>query len=127
MPELPGCCGINCAACPTQIATRTNDEVLRARTAAEWSKSSDHIFKTEELHCVGCTVEPGPHVAYYEASCEIRRCARSRKVETCAHCPDYGCATIAEFQKDMPEAKARLDAVRAACRTGNRKKEQCHE
>jgi hypothetical protein len=113
VPELIGCCGINCAACPTQIATRNNDEALRVKTAAEWSKSSDHIFTPDELHCVGCMVEPGPHVVYYEASCEIRKCARSHKVDNCALCPDYGCVTIAAFQKDMPEAKARLDAVRA--------------
>jgi len=111
--ELIGCCGINCAACPALIATRTNDAALRAKTAAEWSASSDHHFEPEEINCAGCTAAAGPHLAYYESTCEIRKCARSRKVENCAHCPDYGCATIAEFQKDMSEAKTCLDAVRA--------------
>ena len=113
MPELIGCCGINCAACPAMIATLTDDAALRAKTAAGWSKSSDHHFRPEEINCAGCTTTTGPHLTYYESTCEIRKCARSRKVENCALCPDYGCATIAAFQRDMPEAKTRLDAVRA--------------
>ena len=36
-------CGLDCAACPAFIAYRTNDQALRAKTAAEWSKA----FKVE--------------------------------------------------------------------------------
>jgi hypothetical protein len=111
MPELLSYCGIDCDACPALIATRTNDEALRAKTAAEWSKSFGHDFKPEQVNCTGCTTD-GAHIGYC-SMCEIRKCAVSRKLENCALCADYGCATLAGFHKNAPEAKARLDAVRA--------------
>lgn len=112
MPELLAYCGIDCEACPALIATRTNDEALRAKTAAEWSKTFGHDLKPEEINCTGCTSD-GAHLAYCESMCEIRKCARGRKIENCSFCADYGCATLAGFHKKAPEAKARLDAVRA--------------
>jgi len=112
MPELFGYCGIECDACPARIATRTNDAALRAKTAAEWSKSFGHNFKPEEINCSGCTGD-GAHVHYCDAICEIRKCARVRNVATCADCADYGCAVLVGFLKNVPEAKARLEALRA--------------
>ena len=111
MPELLACCGIDCNACPALIATRTNDAALRAKTAAEWSKSFGHDFKPEQVNCSGCTSD-GAHIDYC-SMCEIRKCAGSRKLENCASCADYGCATLAGFHKNAPEAKARLDALRS--------------
>ena len=113
MSELLAYCGIDCGACPALIATRTNDAALRAKTAAEWSKSFGHDFKPEQLDCTGCPTDAGPHVLYCESMCEIRKCARGRRLANCAACPDYGCATLAGFHKNAPEAKARLDAIRA--------------
>lgn len=112
MPEMLGYCGIDCAACPALIATRTDDAALREKTAAEWSKMFGHEFKPSEINCTGCTSE-GAHVYYCDAMRDIRKCARSRKIANCAACADYGCATIAGFLKNVPDAKARLDAIRA--------------
>jgi hypothetical protein len=116
MPELLAYCGIDCSACPALIATRTNDAALRAKTAAEWSKSFGHDFKPEQVNCTGCPTATGAHIGYC-SMCEVRKCATDRKVATCADCADYGCATLAGFHKNAPEARARLDAVRA--RRGN--------
>jgi hypothetical protein len=112
MPELLAYCGIDCDACPALIATRTDDAALRAKTAAEWSKTFGHDFKPEQINCAGCVTEAGPHIGYC-SMCEIRKCALSRELANCSFCADYGCATLAAFQKNAPEAKARLDAVRA--------------
>ena len=119
MPEMIAYCGIDCNACPALIATRTNDAALRAKTAAEWSKSFGHDFKPEQVNCAGCATAAGPHIGYC-SMCEIRKCASSRKLENCAFCADSGCATLAGFHKNSPEAKARLDAVRARCGTASR-------
>jgi hypothetical protein len=112
MPELLGYCGIDCSACPALIATRTNDPALRAKTAAEWSESYGHNFKPEDINCSGCSSADEPHIGYC-AMCEIRKCAVARSLDNCAACADYGCATLAGFHKNTPEAKARLDAIRA--------------
>ena len=111
MSEMLGYCGIDCAVCPALIATRTNDDALRAKTAAEWSKSYGHDFKPEQVNCTGCASD-GAHIGYC-SMCEVRKCASSRKLENCAFCADYGCATLAGFHKTAPEAKAHLDAIRA--------------
>ena len=117
MPEMIACCGIDCDVCPALIATRTNDEALRRKTAVEWSKSFGHDFKPEEVNCTGCT-SAGHHIGYCETMCEIRKCARTRQLANCAFCADYGCATLSGFIKNVPEAKARLDKVRAARKSG---------
>ena len=33
-----GCCGLDCEACDARIATITNDNALREKTAALWTK-----------------------------------------------------------------------------------------
>ncbi|HTW91324.1 MAG TPA: DUF3795 domain-containing protein [bacterium] len=111
MPEMIAFCGIDCNACPAQIATRTNDAALREKTAAEWSKSFGHEFKPEQVNCAGCTGDGAQNA--YCSMCEIRKCATGRKVATCADCGDYGCATLSGFHKNAPEAKAHLEALRA--------------
>jgi hypothetical protein len=112
MPEMIAHCGIDCETCPALIATRQNDLELRRKTAVEWSKSFGHEFKPEEINCTGCT-STGSHIGYCETMCEIRKCSRSRQLVNCAFCPDYACPTLEAFQKNVPEARARLEKVRA--------------
>jgi hypothetical protein len=44
--------------------------------------------------------------------CAIRLCASKRAVPTCAHCDDYGCATLQQFFAFAPVLKEKLEAVR---------------
>ncbi len=111
MKQLLGVCGIDCAACNARIATLTNDDTLRARTAAEWSKLFGHNFKPEEINCAGCNAD-GRHVYYCDAMCEIRKCGRDRKDLTCAECGDFACAKLTAFLKQVPEAEKNLKARR---------------
>jgi hypothetical protein len=37
MEKLIACCGLNCAACDARIATLTNDDALRVKTAERWN------------------------------------------------------------------------------------------
>jgi hypothetical protein len=112
MPEMLAYCGIDCAACPALIATQTDDDELRRKTATEWSKSFGHDFKPEQVNCTGCPTDAGPHIVYCDSMCEIRKCARGRKLVSCAVCSDYGCATLAGFLKNAPAAKERLEKAR---------------
>ena len=38
MNKLIGCCGLDCEKCDARIATLTNDNSLREKTAALWTK-----------------------------------------------------------------------------------------
>jgi hypothetical protein len=112
MPELIAYCGLDCDACNAFIATRDNNEALRATTATEWSKMFDHEFKPEEIHCTGCAGD-GRHVVFCDTMCAVRKCAQERKVTSCGACAEYGCATLTAHLPHMPpEAKARLESIR---------------
>lgn len=111
MKRLLGICGIDCAACKARIATLTNDDALRARTAAEWSKMFGHDFKPEEINCTGCNAE-GRHIYYCDALCEIRKCGRDRKVTTCAECGGFACDKLTAFLNQVPEAEKNLRSLR---------------
>jgi hypothetical protein len=45
-------------------------------------------------------------------TCGIRVCASARGVVTCAHCPDYACATVQQFFAFAPVLKEKLEAIR---------------
>ena len=113
MGKILSMCGLDCAACPALIARKTDDDALRARTAAEWSKQFSVEFKPEDINCVGCLKVKGVHIGHC-GECEIRKCGLARKVKNCALCRDYPCETIGKFLANVPPAKANLDEVRRA-------------
>jgi hypothetical protein len=111
MEKLIAACGLDCVACPAYVAAKTNDQALRVKTAAEWTKSFGFDCKPEMVNCHGCMATDGVQIGNC-AECGIRLCAIGKKKETCAACADYGCATIAGFWKDCPDAKKTLDALK---------------
>jgi hypothetical protein len=104
-------CGLDCAACNAYIATKTNDEELRKRTAAEWKKSFGFEGGSEAVNCSGCLAKEGVQIGHC-AECGIRLCAIGKGHASCASCADYGCQAVAGFWKDCPDAKANLEALR---------------
>jgi len=104
-------CGLDCAACPAFIAYKTNDQALRERTAAEWSKQFHSELKPADINCVGCLQTKGVQLAHC-AQCEIRQCGLACKVKNCALCSEYPCERISKFLANVPPAKANLDEVR---------------
>ncbi len=109
-------CGLDCAACPAFVAYRTNDQALRAKTAAEWSGHYVKVrLKPEDINCVGCLKLKGVQFRHCQ-ECDIRRCGLARKVKNCALCPDYPCEKIAKFTANIPPARANLEEVRSTRR-----------
>jgi hypothetical protein len=104
-------CGLDCAACPAHIAYKTNDEALRVKTAAEWSKQFQVEMKPADINCVGCLKTKGVQIAHC-AQCDIRKCGLAREVKNCAMCKDYPCDKISKFIANVPPAKANLEEVR---------------
>ncbi|MDI9430564.1 MAG: DUF3795 domain-containing protein [Planctomycetota bacterium] len=112
MAMLLAMCGLDCAACPALIAHRTDDEALRVKTAAEWSKQFGVEIPPERVDCVGCLKLEGVHIGHC-GECEIRQCGLDRHVKSCALCDDYGCPTISKFLDQVPHAKANLETLRS--------------
>jgi hypothetical protein len=104
-------CGLSCAQCPAYIATQTDDQELRTKTATEWSSESFTV-SPDELYCDGCSTTAGKRWTWCN-QCTVRACASERQVTTCAACPDYGCDTLESFlQMAGTEARQRLEALR---------------
>ncbi len=114
MSKLIAFCGMNCAECEAYIAHQTDDDELRTRTAAQWSKMFERSFRPEDINCSGCTNTKGVHVAFC-AICEIRKCGREHDVVNCAHCDAYPCPKLTEFfPKVAPGVKDTLDEIRSS-------------
>lgn len=87
---------------------------MRAEIARLSNELYEEKFKPEGITgCDGCRTE-GNGLSSWCKQCEIRACARERKLENCAYCPDYTCGKLESFLAKAKEAKARLDVIRSA-------------
>lgn len=114
MSRLISFCGLDCSACPAYVVRHADDPELRRKTAATWSKIYDADIKPEDVFCDGCASEGSVLFGHCRA-CRIRECGRSRKLETCAHCPEYACVRLEELLAMVPEARQVLDRIKKSC------------
>jgi hypothetical protein len=110
MEKIIACCGLNCATCDARVATVTDDDELRARTAEQWSVQFQADITPEMINCTGCR-EPGVNFNHC-ADCEIRNCAISKDFKTCADCDELErCAIVKGIHQYVPEALENLKAL----------------
>ncbi len=108
MREMIGCCGLDCERCDAYVATITNDDVLREKTAQLWSEMNHASITKDMINCMGCRVA-GPKTPYCESLCEIRKCVQRKGFESCGDCGDLGrCAIIATVVDNAPDALRNL-------------------
>ena len=108
MEKLIACCGINCFTCNAKIATLTNDNALREKTAKLWAEQFSAPYITvETINCTGCR-EEGAKFSYCEA-CEIRNCVQSKTYKTCGDCGEMEtCSIVKAIHQHAPELKENL-------------------
>ena len=104
-------CGIICSQCEAYIATLNNDDDLRKETAEKWSKTYNGDIKPEHVNCRGCTSTEEPLFSHCKV-CEFRLCGIEKGVENCAHCNEYPCEKLANFQAHVPGVKDTLDKIK---------------
>ena len=75
--EMIAPCGLYCGACSAMLKS------LKAE-------------RTSDVVCLGCLSSKGGE---YTKKCEIRKCAKRKKVTSCGECDDYPCEKISEFTK----------------------------
>lgn len=111
MEKLISCCGLDCATCNAKIATITNDNDLRRKTAEEWSAQFKSAITAEMINCEGCRME-GNHFDYC-AMCEIRNCVKDRGFQTCADCYEMShCKKVATIHQCVPDALVNLQSLK---------------
>ncbi len=112
MAEILAYCGLDCGECEAYIATQKNDKAGLEATAKKWAAQfGGKELGAEACVCDGCSTGKRTSTAH-AATCAIRVCASGRKVATCAHCADYGCATVQGFMNFAPALKEKLEAIR---------------
>jgi hypothetical protein len=104
-------CGITCSNCEAYIATQKNDDVLRAQAAKAWSEKFKREVKASDINCDGCPSD-SQRIVQYCKICDIRKCAREKKLSSCAACSTYPCEKLSKFLAGAPEAKKTLEAIR---------------
>jgi hypothetical protein len=110
MSEIVAYCGLACNECPAYQATQGNDNIARAKVAEIWTNEYKHPVKPEDINCDGCLAGGKRHVGYC-AICEIRKCGTAKNVVNCGRCSEYPCDTLGKMLVQVPQAKARLDAI----------------
>ena len=61
---LIGCCGLDCEKSAARIATLTNDNTLREKTAALWTTLNGVTITSEMINCTGCRID-GAKTPFY--------------------------------------------------------------
>ena len=108
MNDFISYCGLDCEKCEARIATITNDDKLREKVAALWSKLNSVTITKEMINCVGCRLD-GVKTPFCESLCEIRKCAIENKYEMCGACSKImECEKIKMITNSNEEALKRL-------------------
>ena len=111
MDKMIAYCGLVCSDCEALIATQANDrealERMAARTREEFNIPNVTV---ESVMCDGC-LSSSNRLCGYCFECAVRACAMDRGVATCAHCDDYGCATLETFLGMASQARSTLEVL----------------
>lgn len=109
MKEMIAFCGLDCEKCEARIATINDDNNLRKKVADKWSKLNNIEILPEHINCLGCRGE-GPKTYYCSDLCEIRKCAMSKKLESCGKCAEMNsCKIISAVLENSDEAQQNLE------------------
>jgi hypothetical protein len=116
MPKMIAFCGLCCTDCPTFIATKNDDDVARAKTAAMYNQKYGFAMTPDDINCDGCHSVDGKLISYCE-NCAVRKCGLKKGLKNCTFCNDQPCEILNHFHAFSPDAKACYEAVLKRKRT----------
>ena len=113
MRKMIAFCGLDCEKCDAYIATKTDNQALREKTAKLWAELNNAPILPEHINCEGCRMG-GAKTRFCSTLCEIRKCVKSKGFETCGNCPDKDtCPKIAPIWQSSPQARKNLEEAKA--------------
>ena len=91
------------------MATVSNDNGLREKTAKDWSVMNNAPEITAEtINCMGCRAD-GVKFAYCSDYCAIRKCVYGKGFNTCGDCKELDtCQVVGVVLEHAPGAKENL-------------------
>jgi len=110
-------CGIDCQACPIHLATLESDDTKRNAIRASVAqflteKYSANLAAGDIPDCDGCRSETGRLFSGC-AQCQIRSCALTRSIQSCAFCHEYACEKLQTHFKSYPNTESRLRSLKS--------------
>ncbi len=111
MSKMIAYCGLDCAKCPTFLATQKDDDAAREKTVALYAEKFGMKLQKVDINCEGCLSEGGKHIGYCQV-CEIRHCCMNKGLEHCVLCPEQPCDHLRRFHEFSPEARASFEALK---------------
>ncbi len=117
MEEILAYCGLTCHGCPIYLATREKSDEKKEKMRDEIARLCKERYGIEYMaeditDCDACLTEGGRLFSGCER-CYIRKCAREKSVENCAHCDEYTCERLAKFIVTEPNAEKRLNEIKS--------------
>ncbi len=115
MAEIIAYCGLACHTCPIYLATRQENKAeqrrMRAEIALLLKDEYGMKYEPEDItDCDGCRTD-GDRLFSGCKGCLMRKCAREKRLESCAYCTDYACERLVAFFSSESTAKIRLDEI----------------
>lgn len=108
MKRLIACCGLDCESCDARIATITNDDKLREKTAWKWSVLNNTEITAEDINCMGYRID-GVKTIFCSNLCKIRKCVNEKGFNTCGDCKELdSCQIIGAIFQHHPGVRENL-------------------
>ena len=117
MNQMIAYCGIDCDTCPVHLATLEPDDAkrnaMRVSVAQLYiQKYGMNVTVQDVPDCDGCRSDTGRLFSGC-AQCQIRSCAITRNVKSCAFCEEYACEKLQKHFKSYPKTEIHLRSLRA--------------
>ena len=109
-------CGLACESCMIHLATleldQSQQQAMREVIAEQCSTIYGMNLQAKDItDCDGCRAKTGRLFSGC-TQCNIRKCAISKNIDSCAFCVDYTCKELQEHFLLDPEASTRLETMR---------------
>jgi len=112
--KMTAFCGLPCHECEAFLATKNSNDQKIKEVAQLWSKQQNTDYKPQDIECDGCRLK-NARLHSYCKQCQVRKCALTKDITTCADCDSYICEILEDFFKITPHTKEILDKMRNAC------------
>ena len=110
--QLIGCCGLDCEKCDARIATLTDDNAMREKTAELWTKLNGVPITPEMINCIGCRMV-GAKTPFCDKLCPVHNCVRENGFDTCAGCGKMDkCPILGRIAVNSPFVLKNLNRLR---------------
>ncbi len=99
-----GVCGVICTFCPfyakTHLLANAIKEVISKGDIS--SKGKVILYRLKEIKCDGCTK------SIFNGSCEVRKCAFGKGLNSCLKCEEFPCRKLRILWKNHPNYLIKL-------------------